>query len=279
MANVTMQTHPDISTFRFAPLVLLAGCLAANEEPATSGSTQIISGFTPVEVAELVYDASYRVPPDFYVDERAEVDETYTLHHVKDESNSYEICTDDFNEAMSLESADNDARSVNGLYVGSHENSRYFEFIRELSYPDGIGNVPEPTSPGYARVFKCSYVDRTGVDRNLRDGYGGRLVVSPLALEHTKELVEYLWQFAFFWPGQAKVLDTRSAVLADSFRHVLILGIRTGQGVGKCDRVDVFEWQFSADRATGVLEKSFIPLASFEAELLNGAPRICTDGS
>ncbi|HSD69334.1 MAG TPA: hypothetical protein VLB07_07270 [Woeseiaceae bacterium] len=274
-----MQTHPDISMFRFALLVFLAGCLAATEEPEDSGSTEIISGFTPVEVAELVYDTSYRVPPGFYVDERADSDQSFTLHHVKDESNSYEVCTDDFNEAMSLESADNDGRSVNGLYVGSYENSRYFEFIRELSYPDGIGNVPEPTSPGYARVFKCSYVDRAGVDRHLRDGYAGRLVAAPLTLEVAKNLVEYLWQFAFFWQGQAKVLDTRSASLADSFRHGLILGIRTGQGVGKCDRIDVFEWQFTADRTTGVLEKSFIALASFEAELLNGAPRICPGGS
>lgn len=274
-----MQTQPRVVTICFAPLVVLAGCLAATDEPDTSGTADLISGFTKLDVAELIYDSSYRVPPGFYVDERADSDVSYTLYHVKDESNSYEVCTDDFNEAVSLESADNESRSVNGLYIGHYENSRYFEFIRELSYPDGIGNIPEPTSPGYSRVFKCSYVDRTGVDRNLRNGYDGRLVASPVTPELTKELVEYLWQFVFFWPGQAKVLDTRAATLGNTIRHDLVLGIRTGQGAGKCDRVDVIEWRFSADQATGELEKSFILLSSFGAQLLNGVPSICPDDS
>lgn len=118
-----------------------------------------------------MYDNYYHVPDSFYVDERTSTSRSYTLYHVKDPSISYELCTDDYQQALAWESADNDSRSANGYYVESYESDRYFEFIRELSFPDGIGNIGDLTSPGFARVFKSSYVNRDGVDRNLRDGY------------------------------------------------------------------------------------------------------------
>jgi hypothetical protein len=256
-------------------LGLFAGCPAATTDHGVADGTDRIAGFASTEIVELVYDTAYRVPPAFYVDERASNDDSYTLYHVKDESNSYEVCTDQFDEASTIESADNDARAVQGLYVGSYENSRYFEFVRELANPGGVGNVPESTSPGYARVFKCNYVDLVGVDRNLHNGFAGRLAVSPPTLEVTKEFVEYLWQFVFFWPAQAKVIGTHSGASATSYWHTLVLAVRTVQGGGKCDRIDVVEWQFLADKATGEMEKAFVPLSSFEANILNGVPALC----
>lgn len=260
-------------------LGLFAGCPAATTEHGVADGTDRIAGLASIEIVELVYDTAYRVPPGFYVDERASSEESYTLHHVKDESNSYEVCTDQFDEALILESADNDARAVQGQYIGSYENSRYFEFVRELANPGGVGNIPEPTTPGYARIFKCGYVERAGVDRNLHNGFAGRLAVSPLTLEVTQEFVEYLWQFVFFWPAQAKVIGTNSGTSATSYWHNLVLAVRTVQGSGKCDRIDVIEWQFLADKATGEMEMAFVPLSSFQAQLLNGVPRLCPAGA
>jgi hypothetical protein len=261
------------------PIVLalsqLAACPETTEQPSLAGQTDGAVTLSSLEIAELVYDPEYRVPADFYRDERANTQESYTLHHVKDQSNSYELCSDDFAEALSWEAADNDTRSIQGVLAGSYENSRYFEIVRDLAYPGDIGNVPGTTSPGFSRVFKCSYVDRTGVDRHLRDGYAGRMTIRPLTIEATQELVQYLWQFAFFWPGQAKVVATRSGATGAADWHSLWLAIRTGQGAGRCDRIDVVEWRFATERNSGEIIKKFEIVLSFEAQLSNGNPQIC----
>ncbi len=154
------------------------------------------------EVIAKAYNNTYNVPEGFLVDERANTTRSYTLYHVKDPSVSYELCTDNYAEASAWESADNFSRAVNGVYVDSYENDRYFEFIRELAYPDSIGNITDSTSPGFSRIFKCGYVNRDGVDRNLRDGYAGTLNVQPLSEGSISTFVEYMWQFTFFWPAQ-----------------------------------------------------------------------------
>ncbi len=199
------------------------------------------------------------------------------MYHVKDASVSYELCTDSFDEALSWESADNMSRSVNGEYVDSYENDRYFEVIRELSFPDSVGNITDPTSPGYSRVFKCSYVNRDGVDRNLRDGYAGTLNIQPLSEEAIRTFVEYMWQFTFFWPARKTVLDSFSDELANSYQHTLMLAFVTNQGFDKCDLVEVVDWIFTVDKDDGQMTKEFKLLYQFDAELVNGTPQKCVN--
>ena len=227
------------------------------------------------DVIAMAYDNTYNVPEGFIVDERADTTGSYTFYHVKDDSVSYELCSDNYAEASAWESADNESRSVMGEYVGSYENDRYFEFIRDLAYPDGIGNITDPTSPGFARVFKCSYVNRDGVDRSLRDGYAGTLNVQPLSEEAIRTFVEYMWQFTFFWPAQKTVLDSLSDELADSYRHTLMLAFVTNQGFDKCDLVEVVDWAFTVEKDNGQMTKEFIFLYQFDAQLINGLPEKC----
>lgn len=229
------------------------------------------------DVMVMAYDIAYNVPETFFVDERAATSGSYTVYHVKDESASYELCTDDYAEALAWESADNDNRAVNGVYVDSYENERYFEFVRELAYPDGIGNIPDPTSPGFSRVFKCSYVDRKGVDRNLRNGYAGTLNRRPMSNEVMRDFTEYMWQFTFFWPAQKKVLDVFSEERAETHEHTLLLAFVTNRGSDKCDLIEVVDWVFIVDKSDGHLTKEFRPLYEFGAELANGSPRKCED--
>ena len=191
-------------------------------------ATQPFSAFmTDEEIIGKAYDANYEVPAGFHIDERADTDGSYSIYHVKDASVSYELCSDDFAEAYSWESAENEIRSVNGIYVDSYENDRYFEIIRELSSPESVGNISDPTSPGFSRVFKCSYVDRNGVDRDQRSGLAGTLNVRPLTENSLKVLVEYLWQFSFFWPAQKTVLDSYSGDNGAEFEHTLLLALLT----------------------------------------------------
>ena len=227
------------------------------------------------EIMAKVYNTSYQVPDDFFVDDRASTPVSYTAHHVKDVSLSYELCTNDHDEALEWEAADNSSRSVSGFFVGSTENDKYFEIVRELSFTDSIGNITDPTSPGFSRVFKCAYVNRDGVDRNLRNGYAGTLNVRPLSSNVFRTFSEYLWQFTFFWPASAKVLESFSSEQEDAYEHTLLLALATIQGTDQCDLIEVVDWVFSVDKNSGQITKKFNILFEFEARLANGVPEPC----
>lgn len=227
------------------------------------------------EVMRLAYDFTYTVPEDFLVDDRADTPGSYTIYHVKDESISYELCSDSDTEAMAWEYEDNVRRSINGAFVELHENERYFEVVRELDYSGSIGNITDPTSPGFSRVFKCSYVNRDGVDRTIRNGYAGTLNVRPLSEAVIRNYVEYLWQFTFFWPAQKTVLESTPDELPESYRHTLTLAFLTNQGFDRCDLIEVVDWIFTVDKSSGEVTKAFVPLYQFEAELVNGRPQRC----
>ena len=229
------------------------------------------------EVLNKVYDPNYTVPDGFFVDERASTPQSYTVYHVKDESVSYELCTDDFTTAAIWEDEDNASRQVNGYYVGHTENDRYFEFVRELNYDDSVGNISDLTSPGFARIFKCSYATRDGVDRSLLSGYAGKINARPLSSELLREYVEYLWQFTFFNVSAKSVLESYGTDSANELQRTLLLGFATIQGDDQCDLVEVVEWTFSANLSTGEVRSQFDTVLSFTAELRDGVPAICSN--
>ena len=265
----------------FPVLVIAAACGGSgtateeNTPPATQSAA--VSGLPDdAEILGKAYDPDYDVPAGFFVDERVETTtRSFTLHHVLDESNSYERCTNDLVTAQAWEQEDNDSRAVNGYYVTSIENDRYFEFVRELDYTQDVGNISDPTSPGYARVFKCNYADRTGVDRNLLDGFAGRLMAQPVSNESLRAFVEYLWQFRFFNVSRKAVIASYGKQDVAGPTHTLLLALVVNQGSNQCDRVDVVEWRFRYDSARQEMHREFDTIRSFEAEMSNGSPRFC----
>ena len=270
-----------LSTQALLPILAIASACGGSGSPDTVPPQQNAlgepNGSLPgnEEILAKAYDSSYSVPDGFYVDERAETTRSYTVHHVLDESNSYEMCRDDLVQAQALEDADNHSRAVSGYYVTSHETERYFEFIRELAYTEGVGNIDDVTSPGYARVFKCSYTNRDGVDRALLDGYAGRINSARLDAATLREFTEYLWQFRFFNVARKKVIDSYGVPNSSGLEHTLLLALVTHQGGDTCDRIDVVEWRFSADSNSQEVTKSFNTVHSFEATLSDGIPTVC----
>lgn len=258
-------------------IVCLGGITSCNVDDLEppEGEAQSIAFPTDEVIMERVYDTGYQHPNDFFVDERADTPRSYSVYHVKDESMSFELCVDNMDAAVQLEAIDNARRQVSGLYVETIETEQYFEVVRELSYPDSIGNIDELTSPGFARVFKCDFVDRAGVDRNLRDGYAGSLGTVPVTERDLRLFTQYQWQFTFFWPARKTVLDTYSTELDDAIKHTLLLAFRSYQGPDQCDLIEVVEWTFSADRTSGAIEKEFDSLYSFDARFVNGAAQKC----
>ena len=138
-----------------------------------------------------------------------------------------------------------------------------------------LGNITDPTSPGFSRVFKCSYVNRDGVDRNLLNGYVGTLNVRPLNEEAIRIFVEYIWQFTFFWPARKIVLDSFSDEQIGVYEHTLMLAFVTNRGFDKCDLIEVVDWVFAVDKESGRMTKEFKLLYQFDAEVVNGVPQIC----
>ena len=226
-------------------------------------------------IAAKAYDPTYSVPDDFFVDLRADTPGSFTVHHVLDSSQSYELCSDDLVEAQAWEEADNASRAVNGHYVTSIETDRYFEFVRELSYTEDVGNITSPTTPGFARVFKCRHTNRDGVDRNLYDGYAGRIEPDLLSGERLQDFAEYLWQFAWFDVSRKKIIESRPGRVDHGLRHTLVLALVVNQGNEACDRIDVVEWHFDAQPVSGEIARQFDLHHSFEASLEGGAPRLC----
>ena len=264
-----------LSTLSLLPVLVISA--ACGGSGATDTTTPAAAQSAPLladsDILGKAYDPQYNVPPGFFVDERATTTRSYTVHHVLDTSASYEMCTDDLVEAQAWEDADNEARAVSGYYVTSYENDRYFEFVRELSYTEDVGNISEPSSPGYARVFKCNHTNRDGVDRSLVNGYAGKLNPGQLNVATLREFTEYLWQFTFFDVTAKKVIASYSD--APSLRHTLLLAFVINQGTDSCDRIDVVAWQFDADPASGEVTQRFETVRSFAASILAGQPSLC----
>lgn len=272
----------NLRAYFLLPILVVAAACGGSESqrsnslPDNSGhSSSQLQLPSDEQIIALVYDNLYTVPEGFFVDERAGMARSYTVHHVLDASRSFEVCTDDFAVAMAWEDADNASRAVQGYFVESYENARYFEFVRELSYDDDIGNIADLTSPGFARIFKCSNTNRDGVDRNLLDGYAGTLNARPIDADSIREFAEYLWQFAFFPNSRRKVIGTRSEAGDVQLHHILQLAFASSQGPESCDRIEVAEWRFSVDPRTGNVERTFQVVHRLDAALDNGTPVIC----
>ena len=247
---------------------LAAACGGDNTAAATLGMSDS-------KIAALVYNPEYSGPDGFFRDARADTQRSYTIHHVTDASGSFELCTDDYQTAVNWEAADNASRAVNGEFVSVAETGRYFEVVRELDYNDDVSNVGDPTSPGYARVFKCSHTRRDGVDRNLLDGFAGTLNARPIDANSMREFTEYLWQFRFFAGGRRVVLDSAGGSTATKVEHTLRIAFRINQGAGRCDRIEVADWRFAADRESGDVQKTFTTVRAFDAELRDGVATLC----
>ncbi len=263
------------------PLVALfaAACggsgSAESAKPASTPAATVPQMPSDADIASKAYDPHYFVPDGFFADLRADTVGSYTIHHVLDSSQSYELCSDDLVEAQAWEEADNTSRAVNGQYVTSIETDRYFEFVRELSYTQDVGNITTPTTPGFARVFKCRHTNRDGVDRNLLDGYAGRIDLQRLSGARLQDFAEYLWQFAWFNVSRKKVIASHAGDTPGALRHTLVLALVNNQGADACNRIDVVEWHFDACPSSGEIYRRFDLHHSFAATFEGGVARLC----
>jgi hypothetical protein len=208
------------------------------------------------QIAALLYAGAPRTPAGFRADDAPLGFEQVTTYHLKTQqlampaASPHEICTDDWNEALAW-SAEVAAHSPQALdYVASETTERYFE----------LGHVPRGQSDRYVRmrVFRCAYLDRSGVDLTAGGGFAGTLGARPLDAIALRDLSEYLW---FFTPYN----NVDHAVLASEPRPATGLAIARLERAasGSCDRVSLRDWTHTAHPTTGMLELAITAARDF----------------
>jgi hypothetical protein len=231
-----------------------------------------------LQIAQGVYGSGPRTPAGFYSDPQPSGYAYVATMHVKNANVDatvaapeplYELCTDDWNEALAWSelSAQHDAQYSD--LVETNDDPRYFEF--------GRVRQGDPTFYVRARVFKCAYLDRS--QANLRDATGpaGQLNLRPLTSVELRDLSEYLWEFTPYNNVGYVVLKSSGSSSATGLTHTLHMGSLVRNGVSNsCDRVDVMAWRHTLDLASGEMELEVQTLWSFGALEAAGVVSLCT---
>jgi hypothetical protein len=119
---------------------------------------------TDQEIAGLIYSDSDRTPSGFYAElaepPPAGVTEVITLHLKSAHPQGYELCTDDWSQALEWSEQITARMSAYADLVATNAVPRFFEFVR----------VPRrnPTALLRHRVFRCAYLDRITANSSIR---------------------------------------------------------------------------------------------------------------
>lgn len=246
-----------------------------------SGATTTAASFAPpraveqsdLQIASAIYSGGSRTPAGFATDTPPNVQGVVATSHVKNtdldpalpgSSAQFELCTNDWNEALawSETSAHNQPQYAN--LVATNDDARYFEFARMQT---GSPNVYVQS-----RIYKCAYLNRSTA--NLRDSSGaaGQLNVRPLGSEELRRSSEYLWQFTTYNNFGNVVLKSSGA----NAEHTVIIGALVRGGMSAtCDRVDVIAWRHRVNASTGALTLDTQTLWSFGARESSGIAQLC----
>lgn len=268
---------PSRRTFAVLPAALLVACGGGGG--ATTSSSPAAArpvDQTDLEIASAVYSDS-RTPDGFYSESAPSGYDVVEKMHVKntDVNGStgttqpkFELCTDDWNQALSWSETSAQNAPAYFTLVATNDDARYFEFER----------VRPGTPQIYlqARIYKCAYLDRSTVNLDTAAGSAGQLNVRPLGPPELKRLAEYLWQFTSYNNFGHAVLKSSGSSGA-TIEHTLHIANLVRAGLSAtCDRIDVIAWRHSIDAATGAATLGTQQLWSFGAREAGGVAQLCT---
>lgn len=225
-----------------------------------------------LDLAALAYSADQRTPPGFYSEAVRYPDRSEFRFHVKSDDLgvaapvAFEVCSDDFSEALQWSETGADARDFETTLTGNAETDWFFEFDRAV--------IDVQPAVVINRVFKCSALDRAGL---APDGYAGQLMVRPLSADDLRFVAEYLWQYSVynnaFNAVSASVAGTDSGALVHDLERVAV-EVGAGAQAG-CDRIELWTWRWTADSSSGALTSEQRFERAFDARLENGTVRLC----
>jgi hypothetical protein len=256
-----------------ALLALLTACNGTETggETAAPQAQALRSGIalTDAGIAELLYAGAPRVPADFLSDAPLPGSGVVSTYHLQNTQLSpgavrYELCTDDPDQARNW--SNTVAGSAEAL-LGESSTDRYFEFQRVRS--------GTPVVNVRARVFRCSYLDRSAVNLADEQGSAGLLNLRPINAVALRTLSEYLWTFSNYNNADNAVLASRAAQQVGNLEHEIVMAQLIRAGSGGCDRVSVSSWRHRVDLASGAVVREWVPLWEFGARQNIGSVATC----
>jgi hypothetical protein len=236
------------------PALAVAFLVVACGESSDDG-TPVPLPLADHDIAARLYAGAPRTPDGFLADDPPAGFAQVTTYHLKSHqlaapvTPSYELCTDDWNQAFAWSEEVAVQSSPYLDFVGNEATARYFELDR----------VPRGQPDRYVRmrVFRCAYLERNVL--NAR----------PLDAAALREVSEYLWRFTLYNNVDHAVLASESA--ASSLAHALTIASLERGPSGSCDRVVVREWRHTADVGTGALELTTTVVLEFLVRRDNGS--------
>jgi hypothetical protein len=263
-----------------ASAVLLVGCGGGGGE-SSSTSPAAIAPPRPVEQSDLqiaatIYQGTDRTPSGFYSEASPGGHASVATLHVKNtdidpslekSAAEYELCTNDWNQALSWSETNALNSTQYSNLVSTEDDERFFEF----------GRVQTGTPELYVqeRIYKCAYLNRAAANLRSPTGEAGQLNVRPLTSDELRRFSEYFWQFTTYNNFGHVVLKS-SGSSTGSLEHTLHIASLVRGGVSaSCDRVDVVAWRHRVNGTTGALTLDVQPLWSFGAHESAGIAELC----
>ena len=258
-----------------AVIVYITGCGGGGSAPAAPNKTQQAADLA---TAQKVYAGTPRTPAGFYADPApVGVTGTVATVHLRNsdlagapvDAAAYELCNDDMAQATAWSEGKSTFMGSYADLVDVTGNARYWELTR----------VPRADVSARLRhrIFKCSYVNRSGFDPATDSGPAGTLNLRPLDAAALKDLTEYLWYFTAFDNADHIVLDSAAGTAPNgSLAHMITMARLARAAVsGDCDRIDVLRWTHSANTLTGSLSRQLDTLQTIRARRSNGLVELC----
>jgi hypothetical protein len=142
-------------------------------------------------------------------------------------------------------------------FVGNESTDRYFEFDR----------VPRGQPDRYVRmrVYRCSYLDRAGVDATATAGFAGVLNVRPLDAAVLREINEYLWRFTLFNNAEHAVIASEARPALGLAHALTIASLERADAGASCDRITLRDSILTVDSGTGELQRTAAFVREFRA--------------
>lgn len=247
---------------------------AATTATATTAPAPAAALPPDAEIADLLYTDRQRVPAGFHV-ERARHDDAYaTIAHLRNTdldaaaAPPQELCALDFGTALQWSESVAAAAPVYADLVGNATADGYYEFTRRLR------STPARTT--IARVFRCQFLDRAGVDLRAPAGPGGRFGLDAWTADDLRRLGEYLWTFTD--DNNAGRVVLRSDVASDAagaVHAILLARLARAAAATECDRIELWRLELRADRATGALSRGATLQRTFGARRVDGVATPC----